>query len=43
MVNIISRNIKVRVQTRVVIREGPGRTPGVSPSTGSRQRGEVPP
>ena len=28
---------------RVVIREGPGRTPGVSPSTGSGQRGEVPP
>ena len=27
----------------VVIREGPGRTPGVSPSTGSGQRGEVPP
>ena len=28
---------------RVVIREEPGRTPGVSPSTGSGQRGEVPP
>ena len=28
---------------RVVIREGPGRTPGVGPSTGSGQQGEVPP
>ena len=33
-------NLIVRI--RVVIREGPGRTLGVSPSTGSGQRREVP-
>ena len=31
------------LRTRVVIREGPGRTRGVGPSTGSGQRGVVPP
>ena len=31
------------ILNRVVIREGPGRTPGVGPSTGSGQRGEIPP
>ena len=30
-------------KSRVVIREGPGRTPGFGPSTGSGQRGVVPP
>ena len=33
----------VSIYIRVVIREGPGRTRGVGPSTGSGQRGEVPP
>ena len=39
----ISRSGNKRDEIRVVIREGPGRTPGVSPFTGSGQRGEVPP
>ena len=31
------------INIRVVIQEGPGKTPGVGPSTGSGQRKEVPP
>ena len=42
---MLSRGFYIDIQSninRVVIREGPGRTPGVSPSTRSGQRGEVP-
>ena len=43
MLNFEKNSKSTYIDFRVVIREGPGRTQGVGPSTGSGQRGVVPP